>query len=88
MTNMVIAQNYDAISIKFNKESAVLLKCYCVLFVHTILKDGILIIANYLYFFQREYNDSELLGFWTFPSSGILETRKHVSDTGSLSVLR
>jgi hypothetical protein len=27
--------------------------------------------------------------FWTFPSSGILETRKHdVSETGSVSVLR
>jgi hypothetical protein len=27
--------------------------------------------------------------FWTFPSSGILETRKHdVSGTGSVSVLR
>jgi hypothetical protein len=30
-----------------------------------------------------------LLFFWTFPSSGILETRKHdVSETGSVSVLR
>jgi hypothetical protein len=30
-----------------------------------------------------------LLVFWTFPSSGILETRKHdVSKTGSVSVLR
>jgi ABC-type enterochelin transport system ATPase subunit len=27
--------------------------------------------------------------FWTFPSSGILETRKHdVSEIGSLSVLK
>jgi hypothetical protein len=27
--------------------------------------------------------------FWTFPSSGILETRKHdVSETGSVSVLK
>jgi hypothetical protein len=27
--------------------------------------------------------------FWTFPSSGFLETRKHdVSETGSVSVLR
>jgi hypothetical protein len=27
--------------------------------------------------------------FWTFPSSGILQTRKHdVSETGSVSVLR
>jgi hypothetical protein len=27
--------------------------------------------------------------FWTFPSSGILETRKHdVSETGSIFVLR
>jgi hypothetical protein len=32
--------------------------------------------------------DTELLGFWTFPSSGILESRKHVSETGSVSVLR
>jgi hypothetical protein len=33
--------------------------------------------------------DSELLGFWTFPSSGILETRKHdVSETGSVFILR
>jgi hypothetical protein len=32
---------------------------------------------------------SELLGFWTFPSSGILGTRKHyVSETGSVSVVR
>jgi hypothetical protein len=30
-----------------------------------------------------------LVFFWTFPSSGILETRKHnVSETGSVSVLR
>jgi hypothetical protein len=30
-----------------------------------------------------------LIFFWTFPSSGILETRKHdVSETGSVSVLR
>jgi hypothetical protein len=29
---------------------------------------------------------SELLGFWTFPSSGILGTRKHdVSETGQVS---
>jgi hypothetical protein len=29
------------------------------------------------------------LVFWTFPSSGILENRKHdVSETGSASVLR
>jgi hypothetical protein len=27
--------------------------------------------------------------FWTFPSSGILETRKHdISETGSVSVLK
>jgi hypothetical protein len=32
---------------------------------------------------------SELLGFWTFPSSGILGTRKHnVSKTRFVSVLR
>jgi hypothetical protein len=32
---------------------------------------------------------TELLGFWTFPSSGILENRKHdVSESGSVSVLR
>jgi hypothetical protein len=32
---------------------------------------------------------SELLGFWTFPLSGILETRKHdVSEISSVPVLR
>jgi hypothetical protein len=32
---------------------------------------------------------SELLGFWTFPSSGILETTiQNVSETWSVSVLR
>jgi hypothetical protein len=35
------------------------------------------------------YNTGLLFFFWTFPSSGILETRKHdVSETGSVSVLR
>jgi hypothetical protein len=29
----------------------------------------------------------QLLGFWTFPLSSILETRKHdVSETGSVSI--
>jgi hypothetical protein len=33
--------------------------------------------------------DLELLGVWTLPSPGILDTRKHnVSETGSVSVLR
>jgi hypothetical protein len=40
--------------------------------------------ANQTFTFQ-----TELLGFWTFPASGILENRKHdVSETGSVSVLR
>jgi hypothetical protein len=35
------------------------------------------------------YNTQVYWFFWTFPSSGILETRKHeVSETGSVSVLR
>jgi hypothetical protein len=35
------------------------------------------------------YNTQDYCVFWTFPSSGILETRKHdVSETGSVSVLR
>jgi hypothetical protein len=35
------------------------------------------------------YADSELLGFWTFPSSDILENRKHnVSETRSVSILK
>jgi hypothetical protein len=32
------------------------------------------------------YNTQDYWVFWTFPSSGILETRKHdVSETGSVS---
>jgi hypothetical protein len=35
------------------------------------------------------YNTQNYWVFWTFPVSGILETRKHdVSETGSVSVLR
>jgi hypothetical protein len=35
------------------------------------------------------YNTQEYSFFFTFPSSGILEIRKHdVSETGSVSVLR
>jgi hypothetical protein len=35
------------------------------------------------------YNTQDYWVFWTFPSSGILETRKHdVSETGYVSVLR
>jgi hypothetical protein len=36
-----------------------------------------------------EPNSLQLLGFWTFPSSGILDTRKYdFSEAGSVSVLR
>jgi hypothetical protein len=36
-----------------------------------------------------DVEDKDYWGFWTFPLSGILETRKHdVSETGSVSVLR
>jgi hypothetical protein len=39
--------------------------------------------------FLNNWEYTELLFFFTFPSSGILETRKHdVSETGSVSVLR
>jgi hypothetical protein len=35
------------------------------------------------------YNTQDYCFFFTFPLSGILETRKHdVSETGSVSVLR
>jgi hypothetical protein len=38
---------------------------------------------------KRVFYKQEYWVFWTFPSSGILETRKHdVSETGSVSVLR
>jgi hypothetical protein len=34
------------------------------------------------------YNTQDYWVFWTFPSSGILKTRKHdVSETGSVYVL-
>jgi hypothetical protein len=35
------------------------------------------------------FYETELLGFWTFPSSGILGNRAHdVSETGSVTVFR
>jgi hypothetical protein len=38
---------------------------------------------------SRAVNKSLLLSFWTCPSSGFLQTRKHnVSETGSVSVFR
>jgi hypothetical protein len=39
---------------------------------------------------SNTYNSTHVYFFlWTFPSSGILETRTHdVSETGSVSVLR
>jgi hypothetical protein len=47
------------------------------------------VVFSIVVFFKTDYNTQDYWVFWTLPSSGILETRKHdVLETGSVSVLR
>jgi hypothetical protein len=72
--------------------STVLLPTYQTSMCH-ISEHSILNFVGALCFFLNSKHNAHVPQdywvFWTFPSSGILETREHdVSETGSVSVLR
>jgi hypothetical protein len=77
-------------SLKFRKERFPFLAI--ILWRFVTITDSLcqcyVIIASYLRYIRQAYNLQNYWVFGFFPSSGILENGKHISETGSVSVLR